>query len=182
MLTGRFFSDGHCKNQHLAISAFLTSSLPEKGYVLKLIGRIGSEKYYKRCKSLAGSSNAVDFLIDISDEKRDCVLSKSSYVLSASGLEEVKNSNIEHFGIAFGEAILAGCFPIAYGVGGPAEIVRQIGKGYLFYDEKELVEMFNLLSEREELLDEADLFSFERSFGSKAFFSNVSDVLDNIEF
>jgi glycosyltransferase involved in cell wall biosynthesis len=60
----------------------------------------------------------------------------------ASGLNrDPKNNpeNFEHFGITVLEAMIFGCYPIVFSVGGPAELVGITGVGATFNSQNQLV-------------------------------------------
>ena len=59
-------------------------------------------------------------------------------------IDKDKNpENIEHFGITPIEAMLNGCFPIVYRVGGPSDMIAKLGVGVTFSTIDTLVEMLS---------------------------------------
>jgi len=139
---GRFFSGGHCKNQLEIVKVFtqLISEYPE-AHDWKLIlagsidfGSIDNAMYYHQVITASKGFN-IEILTNISRGDLDNLFKRSALYIHAAGLRQNKYyhpENHEHFGITVLEATLAGCIPIVYNIGGPAEIVSKLGMGYTY--------------------------------------------------
>ena len=69
---------------------------------------------------------------------------KSSIYIHAAGLGQNPNvdpDKFEHFGITVLEAMVYGCIPIVYSIGGPAELTEKIGCGFRYSNIDELVSL-----------------------------------------
>lgn len=129
---GRFFRDGHSKNQLQIVRAFKKADLP--GWTLKLAGSIGHQSYYDEVEAEAQGAS-VELFPNTTVERLRELYAESAVYVHASGLgqpEEEKPENFEHFGMTVAEACANGCFPIVYDGAGPAEIVERLGFGRTF--------------------------------------------------
>ena len=132
---GRFNSVGHCKNQGQVIEAFIMAkkegSMSNK-WTLAIAGSVdlkceSSLSYYEHCKKLCAERDDVMLFPSASREQISNLLLQSCIYVHAAGLgkdPETEPHLHEHFGISVFEAILHGCDPLVYSVGGPKEIIR----------------------------------------------------------
>jgi glycosyltransferase involved in cell wall biosynthesis len=90
-------------------------------------------------------------------------------------------SQMEHFGIATVEAMLAGCIPLVPAHGGQVEIVEHGSSGFLCHNMKELVEYSARLAENEYDLGEMSRHAVSRGrmFNLAAFDQRIGQVVSN---
>ena len=142
---GRFNWTGHKKNQDMLLEAFedILDLLP-KGWRLVLLGRLNDSgdnvqpfrALQRRCRRLP-----VAFEINVSEHRKRELLARASLFWHGTGLgkeEPAEAGQMEHFGIAVVEAMLAGAVPLCYYRGGPREIVEHGQSGFLYRDIEEL--------------------------------------------
>jgi glycosyltransferase involved in cell wall biosynthesis len=143
---GRFFRGRHDKRHGILIDAFrslVDSGL--EGWELHLAG--GKEPVHagdavvdelrERAKGLP-----VHFHVDASLPELVDLYAVASIYWHATGFgvdEEAHPQQLEHFGIAIGEAMAAEAVPIVIGRGGPLEIVEEGRTGYFWRSIEELV-------------------------------------------
>jgi glycosyltransferase involved in cell wall biosynthesis len=143
---GRFFEGGHCKRQDLLIEAFrgIVRENSDLSLELHLVGSLHPEpehrEYLQRCKRLA-EGTPVFFHLDAGAGELEELYRRSSLYWHAAGLGAnlcAHPEKAEHFGISVVEAMSAGCIPIVFGRGGPAEVVENGFSGYHYRDIAEL--------------------------------------------
>ena len=143
---GRFFSGGHCKRQDILIAAF--RSLVESGVEaeLHLAGSTHPESehraYYDDLLRLA-SGLPVRFHADCGAETLATLYADSLVYWHATGFGHdvvAEPHKAEHFGISVVEAMSAGCIPVVFSAGGPADIVADGVSGFLFSTVEQLSE------------------------------------------
>lgn len=88
-------------------------------------------------------------------------------------------AQMEHFGIATVEAMLAGCVPLAPAYGGQVEIVEHGRSGFLCRSISELVKFSNQLAGDSQLLDSMGRQAAARGhlFSQAAFEQRISQVV-----
>ncbi|MDC0948627.1 glycosyltransferase [Gammaproteobacteria bacterium] len=133
LVIGRFFSDGHCKNQHLAIEALRRLDQLQPGrWKLDLVGsveaNVDGRTYVARCLE-AAQGLPVAFHLDASESQLLSLCAQASQYWHLTGLEvaAADQHRLEHFGITVVEAMAAGILPLVVDRGGPAEILRDCG-------------------------------------------------------
>ncbi|MEA2167377.1 MAG: hypothetical protein QOF76_677 [Solirubrobacteraceae bacterium] len=138
VVVGRFFSGGHSKRQVELVHAFRRLCADGlAGWRLVLVGgvdRFGGDEYLERVQR-AAAGLPVDVVVDASRADLERRLREASIVWQASGWGEVPDERperFEHFGIALVEAMSAGAVPVALGIGGAREIVRDGVDGLLW--------------------------------------------------
>jgi len=145
---GRFFIDGHNKNQleiAKVFSKIVKNNKLLSDWKLVLIGGVNlknekSKDYIKRIeKELKGVNYELIYNADFSTLNE---YYKKAYIyVHATGLNrnEIKEpEKFEHFGISVVEAISKGCYPIVLNKGGLKEITSYFKVGRTFRNEKEL--------------------------------------------
>lgn len=145
---GRFFPNGHTKNQDLIGEAFIElqkSTDKYNDWKLVLLGSFNSNN--KDDNNYMNKINKIKkgYKIEVITNASNAILMeyyrKASIYVHASGLfkDPIKEpENIEHFGITPVEAIVCGCYPVVYDIGGPYETMSKLGIGSSFHDVKEL--------------------------------------------
>lgn len=144
---GRFFKLGHNKKQLEMVKVFkklYDEGFLSEGWRLVLVGQVhyDQEEYLDIVKREA-FGYPVDIYIDTSPSDLKSFYSKAAIYWHATGLNENSSKNpelFEHFGISTLEAMSYGCVPIVINGGGQKEIVQHGINGFLFSNEKELIE------------------------------------------
>lgn len=143
---GRFFTGGHCKQQHMLIVAF--RRLIEMGIdaELHLVGSLPSEsqhrEYFVECQRLA-QGLPVHFHVDAATEVLVDLYAEASVYWHGGGYgvdTDVAPEKCEHFGISVVEAMSAGVIPVVVNNGGPAISVQHGISGFCYDTENELIE------------------------------------------
>jgi GT2 family glycosyltransferase/glycosyltransferase involved in cell wall biosynthesis len=132
---GRFFTGGHCKNQHLLIESFIKMSKQNPdllaGWELVLTGSTRPEpahrKYFADCQAQA-RGYPIRILPDASSDVLEKELADASIYWHGAGIGVDVASTpecVEHFGITPLEAASAGCLVIVHNSGGTGELAEQ---------------------------------------------------------
>ena len=143
---GRFFTGGHCKRQDALIEAFRQLLAEGVDAELHLAGSIHPEAEHRAyfidlVRSAAGLP--VFFHVNCSSQKMAELYRDSRIYWHATGFGhdvEEEPHKTEHFGISVVEAMSAGCIPVVFNAGGPAEIVEDGKTGFHFRTIDELCE------------------------------------------
>jgi GT2 family glycosyltransferase len=143
---GRFFAGHHCKRQDLMVEAF--SQLVAEGLAceLHLAGSLRPEPEHRAYYlSIVKAAQGLPVFIhpNTNPDELAALYAESTVYWHLTGMgtdpaQEPERS--EHFGIAIVEAMSAGCVPVAFGNGGPAEIITQGHDGYLVDDLVHLID------------------------------------------
>ncbi len=148
---GRFFAGGHCKRQDVLIEALRTLVAQGVETELHLAGSLHPEPehrtYYADLVERAAGL-PVHFHINCSAETLRILYAESRVYWHATGFghdPETEPHTTEHFGISVVEAMSAGCIPIVFAAGGPAEVVADGVTGFLFHTVEELCARTRLL-------------------------------------
>ena len=141
LAVGRFFASGHSKRQDLLVESF--RNLCDGGlggWTLHLAGSVHRDAvhagFYESVVTRAAGYPVV-FHPDAShDEVQDLYRRAALFWHAAgSGSDAATDpANLEHFGMTTAEAMSAGAVPLAYGVGGQAEVVTDGVDGFLWKD------------------------------------------------
>jgi len=146
---GRFFIGEHSKNQHIIAKAFKTfiqSNPSYREWKLILIGSLNENNkddilYVQKIKKILNNINS-EIIINAPREILQTYYEKSSIYIHASGYGKdtyTEPEKFEHFGITPVEAMINGCYPIVYKIGGPAELIKKLTIGHIFNTQDELV-------------------------------------------
>jgi GT2 family glycosyltransferase/glycosyltransferase involved in cell wall biosynthesis len=144
---GRFSPHGHSKRQDIIVEAMkaLIQEGEMTGWRLLLCGVVPNEsdaiKYYEQILEKA-KGFPIDIILSPSRQKLDELLLRAKVYVSATGVGVRAPKDYwrcEHFGITVVEAASAGCIPVAYTLGGPAEIIARLGVGSVFTNGRSLV-------------------------------------------
>ncbi|MBX9723200.1 MAG: glycosyltransferase [Candidatus Obscuribacterales bacterium] len=158
---GRFFSDGHCKNQHIISDIFkkFSRTLEGENWKLMLIGSSNDDRYFEEIIASLSGFNA-EIVTDASIDFLASAYQRASVYIHAAGYGHNVNhspENFEHFGMTIVEAAMNGCFPIVYGQAGPKEIVEKLGAGFCYYT---IDEALNSLTHHAHVVREKDAAYF----------------------
>ncbi len=146
---GRFSPAGHSKRQDVLVEAFriLTERHPAVPFELHLAGTVPADpsarEYVLAIRKRARDLPVVFHLNTASDELHRLYASAAVY-WHATGYDNrgVLNPEVqEHFGISVVEAMSAGCVPMVYRGGGPAEFLEPGSTGYLWETPAELADL-----------------------------------------
>jgi len=138
---GRFHPDGHSKRQDVVLAGFrqaLRQYSALSGWRLVLAGVVPNEPraiaYYDKLRKEAEGMD-VTLLLAPSRERIDELMRSAAVYVSATGfgVKDDRDDHLcEHFGITVVEAASAGCVPVVYARGGPADLVKGFGAGRQF--------------------------------------------------
>lgn len=134
---GRFFIGGHNKRHDIMLQVMrqVRASYPDA--TLHLAGAVhdGTEhRQHLQALRDAADGLPVRFHVDIERRHLEALYRTCKVYLHAGGWDvdtRYHPEAIEHFGITILEAMSAGCIPVAYAAGGPAEIIQHGVNGIL---------------------------------------------------
>lgn len=143
---GRFTPHGHAKRQDVIMNAMamLAGEPRMKGWRLVLCGMVPNEPaaiaLYKDLLKKADACQTEIVLAPSREQIEDYLWRARVYVSAAgAGVRTPEDHwRCEHFGITVVEAASAGCIPVGYRLGGPAEIISRLGVGGTFSSTKDL--------------------------------------------
>lgn len=144
---GRFTYGGHCKNHHLVVAAFrelVAEGRISSDWRLEIIGscdlsRRDAVEYHRDLLSAAQGYN-VAIRANADRAVLDDAYARCAVYVHAAGLGTPADRPElhEHFGISTFEALAAGCIPVVYALGGPAEQIAGLPVGGTFANTQEL--------------------------------------------
>jgi glycosyltransferase involved in cell wall biosynthesis len=184
---GRFFTGLHSKGQFELAHAFAQlCDTGLRGWRLILAGRVDSTQpehlaYLDRVRA-AARGYPVEVIPNADTARLRDLYARSSLYWHAAGLgadTAHAPERCEHFGISLVEAMAAGCVPLAYACGGPAELVEHTLNGYLWRDTSELARYTRALVHDEATRQTLAQAALTRStaFGWDAFARQVEKVV-----
>jgi glycosyltransferase involved in cell wall biosynthesis len=185
---GRFIDKTNSKNhvhQLKAFSDFLGQV--RDNWHLYLIGFCTFEQnevaYLRELRDMA-QGLPVTFVVNAERNVMLRHLAEAKLFWHTAGITEGQGpapSQMEHFGIATVEAMLAGCIPLVPAHGGQVEIVEHGLNGFLCHNTKELVEHSAGLAEDEHLLDEMSRRAVKRgqTFNLAAFEQRITRIVSD---
>lgn len=156
---GRFFPHLHSKNQEKIIKIFKQLKDQHKeflNYKLILAGGLKKEdqQYFNQLKLTTKSDPSIIFKPNILFDELKKLYKLSTYFwhLTGLGVNEEKNpEKVEHFGITPLEAMASKCLTFCHNSGGPKEIINDQKIGFLFNNEKELIEKMIMIEKNNNL-------------------------------
>lgn len=130
IVIGRFFPPGpgaHCKHHDVAIEAFKVVAAPNSR--LHLVGAASPEQkqWLDALQEMSKHDTRVTFHLNTSEADKLKLFARSRVVLNCTGSREDVIAHpqcSEHFGIAFVEGILAGCWPVTVDSGYPPMLAQ----------------------------------------------------------
>ncbi|ADE16683.1 glycosyl transferase family 2 [Nitrosococcus halophilus Nc 4] len=144
---GRFFKEGHNKKQLEMVKVFKwmkDNNILDDEWRLTFVGQVHHDQIeYLDAVRQEAEGYPVDFHVDLPLDDLKYFYMKSAIYWHATGLNEdiSKRPDLyEHFGITTVEAMSYGCVPIVINAAGQKEIVEHGRNGFVFGNEKELME------------------------------------------
>jgi len=156
---GRFFPHLHSKQHEVIINVFKKlkqSSEYFKDYKLILAGGLKKEdeNYFHKLKTLVNNDQSILIKpnLDFDELYKLYKLSCLFWHFTGFGIDEnIHPEQVEHLGMTPLEAMASGCITFCYNAGGPKEIIKDGANGFLFNDEKGLIEKMGLSIKNQEL-------------------------------
>ncbi len=182
---GRFSQLKQAKRQDVLVRSF--KSLYDQGFKewrLILAGgvEVGVGNFLKELKKEA-KGYPIEIVESASFEKLLQLYGKAKIFWSAAGFgvnEEKNPEAVEHFGITVVEAMAAGAVPVVFRAGGHKEIVSKGETGFLWSEEKSLINYTKKLVEEKGLLTEMSKRSQKSSlvYEQRRFVKEFEEILN----
>lgn len=151
------------KHTDLIIDAFIKNGLP-----LKVFGK-GFAGFEDEVKEKIAKSSNIEFLGEVSDEKKNTLMAGAKGFIFASKDED--------FGIIPVEAMMAGTPVVAHKSGGPMETVIE-GKTGLFFDEFSVENLNNAIKRFEKTkFDSAYISKYAQKFSRERFEKEIREFV-----
>lgn len=157
---GRFFRSGHCKNHHILVQAFrkLIEIRRHERLELHIAGSVDphpeSLRYFHELELLTKGS-PITLHPYVNSDVLGTLYAQAHIYWQGTGMDRNPAANpeaMEHFGISVVEAMGAGCVPMAFAFGGPAEIITDGKDGCLYRSVEDLIEStMALLGDRQRM-------------------------------
>ena len=156
---GRFNDSGHSKRHDTIIKAFKKAKQKTKcSYTLHICGSYDPDRqserlYFNNLTRMI--DNSIFLHPNIEYNKMMELFSQSKFYVHATGFGVDENrypEKLEHFGITVAEGVMLGAYPIVYSKGGPAGTIKKIDFGETFEKEKDLVNIFLEIFERNKIV------------------------------
>ncbi len=173
---GRFTYGGHCKNHHEIVMAFkegIIKNIIPLDYSLIIVGSCNfvsnqASKYYDDLLLLANGFN-IRVIPNAARKELDELFLQSKIYVHATGMNApVQSPELhEHFGITCHEAMLSGCLPLVYHVGGPAQQIKNTPFGRTFCDINSLTTELSaaICSIQNKEIDPGEIIQYARTAG-----------------
>ena len=181
---GRFTTHLFNKKQKEMIQIF-QKALPQfKEWKLILAGGFldQDKEHFKEVRKSIIKKKSIQLLTNISFEKIKKHYLEAKIYWHAMGFNEDKQKTpmaMEHFGMTTVEAMAAGCVPIVFDGGGQKEIIKHGENGFLWKNEKELIDytlkIVNDNSLREKMSREA--IKRSRDFSKEKFCQKIDRLI-----
>jgi GT2 family glycosyltransferase/uncharacterized coiled-coil protein SlyX len=175
---GRFCPKGHAKRQDLIVAAFkkLRSQNLLDGWRVVFCGNVltdsASIDYFESLKA-ASMGLPIEFALSPDRARILSLYQRASIYVSATGagIQNPRDYHrCEHFGITVVEALSAGCLPVVYKTGGPAEIVAATDTGFTFDDEADLRrQLMKAADQYGHVACKSDIEKLEQLYGQTTF-------------
>jgi GT2 family glycosyltransferase/glycosyltransferase involved in cell wall biosynthesis len=179
---GRFSPLGHAKRQDVVLDAFARLArrglLP--GWRLVMAGVVPHDKeavaFYEKVRAKAEKTPGAEIMLAPSRQHLEGLMTRARIFVSATGFGVTEMADAwkcEHFGISVAEAASAGCLPVVYAMGGPAEIVQTLGAGVTFDTASSLdAALLSALDESASDAIQAQLMDRSAVYGEEAFMAH----------
>ena len=152
---GRFATTGHTKSQLEIAEAFalISRKYPAiaRGWKLVMMGSANDISYVDLVRRAAAGSDVQIIANATHEEVRQAYADATIYVHAAGfgRFQDEEPELLEHFGMTVAQALGAGCIPVVYDAGGPADVVKMAGVGYTFRTSDELQDRMLSLFKRD---------------------------------
>jgi len=188
LTVGRFFPQLHHKQHQKMIEIFVKMKnlgILSDDFKLILAGALKDEDrgYFRKLKKTAQNNPSIFFKINLKFDELLSLYQKATFFwhFTGYGIDEEKNpEKVEHLGIAPLEAMASGCLTFCYQAGGPKELIKDKINGFLFCNEKQLIqkmkEIINNKTRQEEIKKKAKKF-IENNFSYQVFKKNVVKLI-----
>ncbi len=185
---GRFDPDGHSKRQDIALDIFkLFSKSNREGHLTFVGGMNTSEARMAYLESLRTRANEnVDFKVNAPRDELGKYFQSANVYLHACGFGEQMAGapeKQEHFGITVVEGMAAGLIPVVFNGGGPAEIVKNAGVGYVYQSVEEaasILERLSKISNQEHRIQSQMAISAAEKYSDEAFRNRVRSLVNSM--
>jgi glycosyltransferase involved in cell wall biosynthesis len=185
---GRFFPQLHSKQHQKIIEIFKKAkqlSILPSDYKLILAGALKKEDYpyYKKLEELIKNNFDIVLKPNVPFEELKSLYQKASFFwhLTGFGIDETKNpEKVEHLGIAPLEAMASGCLTFCYNAGGPKEYIIDKENGFLFNNEKQLMDKIKYIFAKKDLQSKIQKNAYEtikNKFSYQTFKKRVKEIL-----
>lgn len=156
---GRFFSHLHSKQHEVIIdiSNNLIRSYKNIGqYKFILAGGLKDEdkEYFNKLQKMTKDNPFIELKPNVTFKELVSLYQKAEFFWHFTGYgvdENTRPEMTEHLGIAPLEAMASGCITFCYNAGGPKELITDGEDGFLFNDEKELIDKMESSIKNQEL-------------------------------
>jgi len=188
LAVGRFFPQLHHKQHQKMIEIFIKMKnlrILSDDFKLILAGALKNEdkNYFRKLKETVYNHSSIIFKTNLKFDELLSYYQKASFFwhFTGYGIDEEKNpEKVEHLGIAPLEAMAAGCLTFCYQAGGPKELITDKVNGFLFCNEKQLIqkmkEIINNQKKQEKIKKEAKKF-IKNNFSYQIFKNNVTKLI-----
>lgn len=181
---GRFTNHFFNKKQKEMIQ-FFQKALPQlKEWKLILAGGFldQDQDYFKEVKNSIIEKNSIKISANISFEKIKEHYSEAKIYWHAMGFNEDEQKTpmaMEHFGMTTVEAMAAGCVPIVFDGGGQKEIIEHGENGFLWKNEKELINYTLKIVNNDSLREKMSRKAIKRSkdFSKEKFCQQIDGLI-----
>lgn len=178
---GRFTG---AKNVGTLIDAFISSEYLVNNYTYHLIGALNpSEKEYFDTLKAKAKGYPVQFFVNLDRDAFSSQLDEAVLYWHGMGYGadlETYPERTEHFGITVVEAMSAGCVPIVFDQGGPADIVQTHQCGLTWNSPADLVAQTEAMLQDKMRLDyfSEQAYSAARQYSVEHFMEKFGKVVD----
>lgn len=180
---GRFFRAGHSKRQDIFLD-ILAETRHRVAQEVKglMIGPVhdsaDSKSYFDELNLKASKLGNTQIIRDASRDELAEHLQKSKFYIHAAGFNiaaDVFPERAEHFGISVVEALKSGCIVGVYELGGPVEILSQVGGGFTYKSVDECASKIALITSGE-LQVPALNHTALNNFSDRIFFDSIKRI------
>lgn len=183
---GRFSKYFINKKQKEMVKIFKKMSPKLQGWKFYLVGGLLDQdrEYFDEVRSLVDSAS-IRLLPNEPFENLKKYYCQAKIYWHTAGFGEDENTNpaaMEHFGITTVEAMAAGCVPIVFDGGGQKEIVDHGKDGFLWKNERELIEYTLKVANNERLREKTgkEAIRKSRNFSKEKFCQRIDKLVTSI--
>lgn len=184
---GRFFARNYNVKRHdVLIEAFKRFHKIHPDWSLRLVGGISEseeEEAYLLNLQFQAQDYPITFFVNVPSDQLRQHYAESKLYWHATGYGTTNPESMESFGISVGEAMSAGCVPLAHFSGGPKEIIWGHECGMLWQSIDDLVDYSHRVASGRYDWDYFSANSRKRSedFSYRKFADRALDIFKNFE-